>query len=66
MKNLTIENLIAIYKRENSELEAKYFRTQTRFDDYIASFCKECGYVEIALTEEQIIEQATAFLEYEY
>jgi len=63
---LTVQNLIAIFRRENSELETKYFRTQTRFDDYIASFCKEGGYVEKELTEDQLAEQAFNFLEYDY
>ena len=63
---LTVQNLVAIYKRENSKLETKFFRTQTRFDDYVSSFCKEGGYKENELTDDQLAECAFNFLEYDY
>lgn len=65
MKTLTVDALVTIYKRENQDLETEFFRTQTTFDDYVASFCKEGGYKESELTEDQIRECAYNFIEYE-
>lgn len=63
---LTVQNLVAIYRRQNSDLETKFFITQRRFDDYVESFCRESGLVESELTEDELAETAFNFLEYDY
>jgi hypothetical protein len=65
MKKLTVKGLVNVYKRQNAELETRYFRTQTKFDDYVDSFCKQGGYKLEELSDEQLRECAYNFLEYD-
>lgn len=65
MKLLTTEDLVSIYKRENSALENEFFRTQTRFDDYVADYCFQGNKSEENLTDDELLECAYNFLTYD-
>ncbi len=58
-----IELLIGLYKREINDLS--YYRTQNRFDDYVADFCRYGERDIKTLTDEELIECAENALDYD-
>lgn len=55
---ITVENLVALYKRE-IQTEPDNYILQTRFDDYVSN------YAESEITDEVLRECAHNFIEYD-